>query len=153
MCHQAPDGRGFILDFARHYKEFDNAAIDGCAGCHDYQNGHSYGEWYGGKPISKRVHAIHIGSDLTYPNLTVGYNDPVKGRNWDITYPQYIKNCESCHANGTNSDSWKTEAARLPCSGCHDKDAASAHFKLQTYDPTPADPWSGDEEESCQTCH
>jgi hypothetical protein len=37
--------------------------------------------------------------------------------------------------------------------GCHDSDAAKAHMKLQTWDPTPTDPWSGDEEESCQACH
>jgi len=37
--------------------------------------------------------------------------------------------------------------------GCHDADAAVAHMRLQTYDPTPTDPWSGDEQESCQTCH
>jgi hypothetical protein len=153
MCHQGPDGKGYILDFARHYKIFDNTAVDGCGACHDYQNGHTYGAWYGGKPISKRVHAVHNGSALHYPSLTVDYNDPVRGRNWDITYPQDIKNCESCHPPGTTSGSWETEAARLPCSGCHDSESTSAHMKLQTYDPTPLDPWNGDEEESCQTCH
>jgi len=153
MCHQGPDGKGYVLDFARHYKIFDNTAVDQCGACHDYQSGHDYGDWYGGKPISRRVHAIHNGANLTYPNVTVAYNDPVKGRNWDITFPQYIKNCEACHPNGTTSGSWAWDAARIPCSGCHDSDAATAHLKLQTYDPTPADPWNGDEEESCQTCH
>jgi len=153
MCHQGPDGKGYVLDFARHYKIFDNTAVDQCGGCHDYQSGHDYGAWYGGKPISRRVHAVHNGSALNFPNLTVDYNDPVKGRNWDITFPQYIKNCEACHADGTTSGSWATEAARLPCSGCHDSEAATAHLKLQTYDPTPLDPWNGDEEESCKTCH
>jgi hypothetical protein len=37
--------------------------------------------------------------------------------------------------------------------GCHDSDPAKAHMKQQTWDPTPLDPWSGDEEESCQACH
>jgi predicted CXXCH cytochrome family protein len=153
MCHQGPDGKGYVLDFARHYKIFDNTAVDQCGGCHDYQSGHDYGDWYGGKQISRRVHAVHNGANLTYPNVTVDYNDPVKGRNWDITFPQYIKNCEACHPNGTTSGSWAWDAARIPCSGCHDSDAATAHLKLQTYDPTPQDPWNGDEEESCQTCH
>ena len=41
----------------------------------------------------------------------------------------------------------------FPCSGCHDSDAARAHMKIETYDPTPNDPWSGDEQEACQACH
>ena len=153
MCHQGPDGKGYVLDFARHFKIFDNTAVDQCGACHDYQSGHADGEWYGGKAISKRVHAVHNGSKLHYPNLTVDYNDPVKGRNWDIEFPQDVRNCETCHPPGTTSGSWQTEAARLPCMGCHDSEAATAHMKLQTYDPTPMNPWNGDEEESCQTCH
>jgi len=153
-CHQGPDGRGFVLDFMRHYKEFDDAAVDGCGACHDYQNRDATGAYAGGRPISKRVHAVHNGSSLNYPLATVEYpNDPITGRNWNITFTQDIRNCEACHPDYTTSGSWKTEASRLPCSGCHDSDAATAHFKLQTYDPTPADPWNGDEEESCKTCH
>jgi hypothetical protein len=37
--------------------------------------------------------------------------------------------------------------------GCHDGDAAMTHMKLNTDDPTPFDPWSGDESEACKTCH
>lgn len=44
-------------------------------------------------------------------------------------------------------------AGRLPCGGCHDSDAATSHMRLQTFDPTPATPWSGDEVESCTVCH
>jgi len=154
-CHQGPEGTGYVLDFARHYKIFDNTAIDQCGGCHDYQSQTATGSWGGAKTINKRVHAIHYGSSLNYPLLTVDYSggDPVHGRNWDITFPQDVRNCEACHAEETTSGSWKTNAARNPCSGCHDSDAATAHLKLMTFDPTPADPWSGDEEESCQVCH
>lgn len=152
-CHQGPDGTGFVLDNYRHNKLFDDAAVDQCAACHDYQNGRATGEWWGGKPISRRVHAVHYGSELNYPSLTVDYNDPVKGRNWEIHFPQDILNCETCHPSATTSGSWMTNASRLPCMGCHDDDSTAAHLKLQTFDPTPADPWSGDEEESCNTCH
>jgi hypothetical protein len=155
-CHQTDDGRGFILDYSRHYKIFDDSAVDQCAGCHDYQPGNVTGtSWGGGHPIAKRVHAVHRGSDLMYPLATVAYSngDPVKGRNWDITFPMDIRNCQACHTDEASSGTWATEASRLPCMGCHDADAATAHMKMQTYDPTPADPWSGDEEESCQVCH
>jgi len=152
-CHQGPRGTGFVLDFARHYKIFDDTAIDQCGACHDYQSMLPVGSWQGGKPISRRVHAVHYGSSLNYPLLTVDYQngDPVVGRNWDITFPRDIRECETCHAGAANV-TW-TEAARLPCSGCHDSDKVTAHMKAMTYDPTPANPWNGDEEESCQTCH
>ena len=83
---------------------------------------------------------------------TVGHDDTVAGRYWDITFPQDVRYCESCH-NDETSGSWMIEANRLACSGCHDSDEAATHITLQTYDPTPDDPWSGDEEESCKACH
>ena len=46
-----------------------------------------------------------------------------------------------------------TNPGRIACNGCHDTDAAIAHTALQTYDPTPDSPYSGDEQESCATCH
>jgi len=113
----------------------------------------AYIPWAGGNPISRRVHAVHNGSKLHYPNETVGHSDGVPGRNWQIDFPQDIRNCESCHGATTTSGSWKTNPARLPCSGCHDSEAAQAHYKLMTYDPTPNAPWNGDEEESCKACH
>ena len=151
-CHQGPDG-GFIFDQARHHKIFDQTAIDQCGGCHDYQNRYATGDWSGGNPIARRVHAVHNGSALNYPVETVGHDDTVAGRYWDITFPQDVRNCETCHETGTTSGSWATNPSRLPCSGCHDSDAAAAHIKLQTWDPTSDDPWSGDEEESCAVCH
>lgn len=159
-CHQNLQGKGFVLDYSRHYKIFDDTAIDQCIACHDYQpqaaiDTSGNGNWTGSKPISRRVHAIHYGSSLTYPLRTVDYSggDPIAGRNWDITLPQDVRNCQSCHTDGETSGTWATEPSRLPCSGCHDDDAAMTHMKINTYDPTPLDPWSGDEEESCKACH
>ncbi len=153
-CHQGPDGRGFVLDFPRHYKIFDNTAVDQCGGCHDYQPRDPVGTWEGARPISKRVHAVHFGSSLNFPNTTVDYNaDPMTGRSWDITFPQDVRFCEACHPAETSSGSWATKPARIPCSGCHDSEAATAHMNVMTWDPTPADPFSGDEEESCRVCH
>ena len=153
-CHQSADGKGLVLDASRHYKILSDLAVDQCGACHDYQTQTASGQWSGGHPIAKRVHAVHNGANLNYPLATVAYSngDPVPGRNWDITFPQDVRNCESCHDANT-SGSWKTQPSRLPCWGCHDSDAARAHMKIQTFDPTPNDPWSGDEEESCATCH
>lgn len=153
-CHQNAEGKGFVLDFSRHNKIFDNAALDTCGACHDYQPQAPTGDFAGSKPMSRRVHAIHFGSSLHYPLQTVWYSngDPIAGRNWDITLPQDVRNCETCHSAKT-SGTWKTNANRLACWGCHDSDAAQAHIKLNVYDPTPADPYSGDEEEACKSCH
>ncbi len=157
-CHQSAGGKGFVLDWSRHNKVFDDTALDQCGACHDYQpqdpNAVTGLSWSGARPISKRVHAIHYGSSINYPLATVDYSggDPITGRNWDITYPQDVRNCETCHDDST-SGTWATNPSRLACVGCHDGDAAAVHMKLQTWDPTPTMPWSGDEEESCATCH
>ena len=99
-CHQGPNRKGFVLDYMRHYKIFDTTAVDQCGACHDYQPQNAAGEWAGGHPIAKRVHAVHFGSKLNYPLTTVAYGpgDPVKGRNWKITFPQDVRNCETCHS-------------------------------------------------------
>ncbi len=164
-CHQVTGGTpgdydGLILDSSRHSKILDATAVDQCHACHDYlpqaaTDSTGLGNWTGARPISKRVHAVHYGSSLTYPLRTVDYSsgDPVVGRNWDITYPQDVRNCQTCHPDGDSSGSWATEASRLPCMGCHDSDAAMIHMKLSTDDPTPTDPWSGDETEACKACH
>jgi hypothetical protein len=161
-CHWSTNavgqGVGFVLDPVRHNKPFNAQAIDQCGGCHDYASGETTASltWTngggGGKPIGKRVHSVHVGSSLNYPVITIDHEDTTMGRGWQITYPQDVRNCESCHSAAT-SGTWKTTPSRLACMGCHDSDAATAHMKLQVYDPTPVAPWSGDEQESCAACH
>ncbi|MBI5510873.1 MAG: OmcA/MtrC family decaheme c-type cytochrome [Deltaproteobacteria bacterium] len=150
---------GFVLDQMRHHKLFNNTAVDLCGACHDYQAQTATGEWQGARPISRRVHAIHNGANLTYPLATVGYGngDPIPGRNWDITLPQDVRNCDAtCHpASGPNktSGTWQTNPNRVACGACHDSDSAQAHLKSMVYDPTPAAPYNGDEVEACGNCH
>ena len=154
--HQSPEtNQGLVFDFYRHYKILDANAIDQCGACHDNQNSNVVGSWGGAAAIARRVHAVHAGSKLSFPLLTVGYanGDPVPGRNWDITFPEDLRNCEVCHPAATTSGSWKSKPARLPCGGCHDSEFATAHTTVMTVDPTPANPFSGDEVESCKTCH
>jgi hypothetical protein len=164
-CHQGPDGRGLVLDLSRHDKVLGDLAVDQCGACHDLQpqdpncvegaGSCSSSTWTGARPLGKRVHAVHFGSRLFFPLATVDYSagDPVPGRNWDITLPQDPRACEACHPAGTTSGSWATRAGRLACGGCHDGDAARVHMRLETYDPTPTTPWSGDEQEACTACH
>ena len=155
-CHMSDvSGKGFVLDWGRHNKIFNDTAIDQCGACHDYLSRSPTGDWDGAKAMSKRIHGIHTGSSLNFPLKTVWYGsgDPIKGRNWDITLPQDARNCEACHTKDKNSTSWYEKPNGLACSGCHDSIAAEAHIKQMTYDPTPTNPWSGDEKEACKTCH
>ena len=169
-CHWSSDevgqGVGFTLDFPRHNKPFNAQALDQCGGCHNYKSGETVAArtWTTGggtKPIGKRVHAVHRGANLVYPVITVDHEDTTMGRAWQITYPQDIRNCESCHPMDIDakgkltkiSGTWLTNPNRIACMGCHDTDAATAHMRLQVYDPTPTAPWSGDESEACATCH
>jgi hypothetical protein len=165
-CHQAGTTTdptkylGQVLDFARHDKHFDNNATDQCGSCHDYVPGSAtgtlatFGGWGGGYPISRRVHALHNGAALTYPNLTVGHAEEAAklGRNWAVEFPRNIGQCEACHSSNS-SGTWKTNASRIACGSCHDTDSATNHIKAMTWDPTPAAPFSGDEGESCKACH
>jgi len=140
----------------RHPVEFDT---DYCKNCHDYRSeGPNADVWstYGADPIVKKVHGLHRGKYLTYPDRVYPNNPKWSG----IVFPQDIRNCTKCHSSDTTG-TWKTSPSRMACGACHDSDAAETHMLLQTYDPTPVyDPvtrtggaWSGDEVESCVVCH
>ncbi len=138
---------------------------DICGSCHDYRRqmpdrlvsdpldgwgayaapGRSnYG--FGAAPLARRVHGVHRGKYLDNPDEV---HSP--GSDWtDIVFPQDIRNCTKCHSE---SDTWMQKPSRLICLSCHDSDSAKAHAQLQTVDLTPWDPWNGDEQESCATCH
>lgn len=132
---------------------------DYCKNCHDYRREAQNGDvWaaYGADPIVKKVHGVHRGKYLTYPDK-IYPNNPIWG---GIIFPQDIRNCTKCHS-GDTTGSWNTSPSRLACGSCHDSDQAELHMLPQTYDPTPTyDPvtrtggaWGGDEVETCAVCH
>lgn len=125
---------------------------DICKNCHDNLNqgegksGWSDANWgFGAAPLSRRVHGVHFGSGLDKPEeIHPSYDYS------HVTFPQDVRNCTTCH---NESNSWTEKPSRLACFACHDSDGAIAHGTIMTIDPTPADPWSGDEVESCTACH
>jgi hypothetical protein len=153
----AENEKGYVLDYLRHHKLFNNTTVDLCGTCHDYQSQTATGDWSGAVSISRRTHAVHNGANLNFPNATVAHADGVPGRNWDINLPMNVRNCDSsCHpSSGPNkvSGTWATNPNRLACGGCHDSESAAAHLKSMVYDPTPTAPYSGDEVEACKNCH
>ncbi len=125
---------------------------DICKACHDYER-QTPGKttWtasnsgFGAAPLSRRVHGVHYGNYLDKPD------ENTKGIA-QIIFPQDVRNCTKCHSD-PKSITWTEKPSRLACLACHDADAAQTHGNLMTYDPTPADPWSGDEVETCEVCH
>jgi hypothetical protein len=133
--------------------------VDYCKACHDYahygsgdafvnQGGTSTNGWsgFGAVPITRRVHGVHRGKYLEHSEEIYANADYFK----DVIFPQDIRNCTKCHAD---NPMWKQEPGRLPCLACHDSDEAKFHGTLMTYDPTPEDPYGGDEVETCVICH
>ena len=151
---------------------------DICKNCHDYKrtgtgygwagtpptgtNGTSTSGWsgFGAKPLASRIHGVRRGRYLEHPEEVKPLYRLVSGvptyePEYDfseVIFPQDIRNCTKCHSADTTG-TWKTEPSRLACFACHDSDEANTHGNLMTYDPTPTDPWSSDEVETCKVCH
>jgi len=129
---------------------------DLCKSCHDYENqlagrtGWLDSNWgFGAAPLSRRVHGVHFGNYLEKPEEIHGEED-AEEHFGHIIFPMDVRNCTKCHSQ---SVTWTEKPNRLACLACHDSDAAIVHATLMTYDPTPAEPYSGDEWETCTVCH
>ena len=147
-----------LYEGPQHPAPFDT---DYCKACHDYshysigdlfknQGGTSLSGWsgFGAMPIVRRVHGVHRGHYLEHPEEI--YANATQETFGEIIFPQDIRNCTKCHAE---TNTWTEKPSRVACLACHDTDAAKAHGKIMTYDPTPEDPYGGDEWESCTVCH
>ncbi|MBI2868335.1 MAG: OmcA/MtrC family decaheme c-type cytochrome [Chloroflexi bacterium] len=112
------------------------------------------------------IHRIHTGEELSR-DFTIYRSRGVFNFN-EILFPGDRRDCATCHVGKSYQlplpeTVSSTLAPREPysplgpaasaCLGCHDSKSAAAHAALQTKDPTPGDTWSGDEVESCATCH
>ncbi len=106
-CHG--DNRMHLAGAHAHNIPFDT---DYCLACHDQSNNH-------GVPIANRVHAVHAANsdgDLYGPLYT--YEASPGPRDWsDITYPQNVQHCQTCHNSGNSS--YTTKPYEAPCAGCH----------------------------------
>ncbi len=127
---------------------------DICKSCHDYkrqidgkQGWTQSNNGFGAGPLARRVHGVHFGAYLDKPkevHATVDYSE--------VILPQDVRNCSKCH-DPKESANWKEAPSRVACLACHDKDSAITHASLNTIDPTAAEPYSGDEVETCAVCH
>lgn len=143
----------------QHPEPFDP---DYCKACHDYARyetgdgfanlgGTSLNGWsgYGAVPLARRVHGLHFGRYLAYPEeIYAGNPDAFV----EAIFPQDVRNCTKCH-DPKESPAWKENPSRLACMACHDSDRATTHAELMTAFPNPADPWSSNTTETCKVCH
>jgi len=133
---------------------------DYCKACHDYSRyatgegfdrlgGTSTSGWsgYGAVPLARRVHGVHFGAYLDHPEEIYAGNPNIFN---EVIFPQDVRNCTKCH---DDNPMWKEEPSRLACNACHDSAKARAHTTMATIDPTPKDPFGGDETETCTVCH
>ncbi len=124
---------------------------DICNACHDYKHqltnrtnwlSGQYG--YGVAPLARRVHGIHFGNYVDKPR-------EIQSQDFShVIMPMDVRNCTKCHSQ---TSTWTEKPSRLACTACHDDDKTIIHANLMTFDPTPVDPWGGDEVETCTLCH
>lgn len=118
------------------------------------------------------IHAIHTGEELNQkPYIIYGFGTPPLNYSKidfaEVLFPGDRRDCQTCHATGTNllppfpGAALGTQLGHLDpvtgalvvdgrlgpitsaCTSCHDSDAAMAHAQTQT----------GDSGEACEVCH
>jgi len=128
-------------------------AVEYCVTCHnqdtfDPYNGNSV-------DLQTIIHKLHRGASLpsVMANPSVPYT--VNGTDFsDVRFPQPLTHCAACHDEGSaNGQNWKKAPSRRACGTCHDSALVVAHLAEHTEDPTPSQPYSGDEIEGCLNCH
>ncbi len=95
------------------------------------------------------IHKIHRGAELPSveagtPYQIIGFQENVIDFS-HVEFPQDIRNCEKCHAGGTQSHAFATNPSRAACGSCHD-DVNFASGENHGGGPQPTDG-------SCSSCH
>jgi len=101
-CNQCHDPIGFHSQSARRETTY-------CVVCHNPRSetvGNPAGGGFDNVSLINMVHGIHSKANIgEFGDFT------------DITYPQRIQNCTTCHQG--SDDFWKTRPSRYSCGSCH----------------------------------
>ena len=116
-CNQCHDPLGFHSQSARRETTY-------CVVCHNVRSetvGRPSGGGFDNINLLNLVHKVHINFDLA---KDLGWTkSDVQGAQVfgvtlsEITYPQDIRNCTTCHQG--KDDFWKTRPTRYTCGSCH----------------------------------
>ncbi len=95
------------------------------------------------------IHKIHSGPNLPSvqagkPYQIIGYGGAVIDFS-DVTYPQDIRNCTTCHKNSQQVNNWMLNPTKDACGSCHDD------IDWTTGANHKAGPATDDSK--CQSCH
>jgi OmcA/MtrC family decaheme c-type cytochrome len=132
-----------------------------CAVCHnpattDPDSGESV-------DLAYMAHSIHRGENRSNPFIVYGFNGTLFDAG-EVTYPQPISFCETCHVKSASmpqGDDWKANPSAAACGGCHDaglnKTGPSATTGLYTYTYTHSStllpPGFTPADGTCAGCH
>ncbi len=110
-------------------------SVDGCIACHDKSGNYA-------NQLGNRVHAVH--SQNTWGDLLASGGMPEEDIWAEITYPQSVTYCTTCHSSGNTS--YKTNMFTGACLGCHGEETGGveAHMDLNTTE---------DGVSACIACH
>jgi OmcA/MtrC family decaheme c-type cytochrome len=108
----------------------------------DPDTGHNIG-------FPELIHKIHRGENLPSveagtPYQIIGFNQGVNDYS-NVVFPKDIRNCDTCHRGGAQSEWHRTRPSRLACGSCHD-DVNFASGENHGGGPQPNDG-------SCSSCH
>jgi OmcA/MtrC family decaheme c-type cytochrome len=95
------------------------------------------------------IHKIHMGDTLPSvvagtPYVIIGNAQSVNDYS-DITYPQDIRNCQTCHKGASQVNAWTLQPTIEACGSCHD------NINWTTGANHAAGPYS--DSSQCKTCH
>ncbi|MCJ7453843.1 MAG: OmcA/MtrC family decaheme c-type cytochrome [Steroidobacteraceae bacterium] len=96
------------------------------------------------------AHQIHMGGNLAIPfpiwvparGNTAGYMDYPFA---DVTYPQDMRNCLTCHNDSASGSAWRTAVTIANCTSCHDTSTFTG--------PNPTHGGGPASEDQCTNCH
>ena len=108
-CESCHDPLGFHSGGAR----YDTKV---CVICHASNIASGQAGWDNAYMVTF-IHGIHSASNL---GTAPGRGGRIESLDFsEVTYPQSVKNCTTCHTGGTDSDNWKNVPSREACSSCH----------------------------------
>ncbi len=97
------------------------------------------------------IHKLHDASSLNAVKAGKTYNIGTSDFS-DVTWPQDVRNCTTCHSNAPDADNYKNNPSRAACGSCHDQiDWTTGKSTIAGLPDHPGGPQTNDA--GCKSCH